>query len=229
MKISLIVEVCGEVETIPAFVFNDDFKHAVSRYDRGVAFCTINPTDDPQVFTEGDHYIGLGETSRGVAAIYEFFDKIAEMSAYEFLSTYVFAMGTDNDFIKDEDWREVTEMPLADAYMTQLHALNDGVNETQDKLSRLLSAIDKEVSNIYHTIERTELDAGFAYSAMTFLQDALLRRRTVKDEVACLNPIRTMLAANMDETIKRHRKNVAMSDEIKRELSVTLKIEDIGF
>jgi hypothetical protein len=120
-------------------------------------------------------------------------------------------------------------MPLADTYLAQLHALNAGVNGTQDRLSGLLSAADKEISNITHMLERTELDEASAYSAMMFLKNALHRRRTVKDEIARLIPIRTMLAANVEETDKRHRKMVAISDEIQRELSVILKIEDIGF
>lgn len=111
-------------------------------------------------------------------------------------------------------------------YLAQLRKLNDDVSASQERLSRLLSGVDREVSNIYHTIERTtEIDEATAYSAMTKLQDALHRRRIVKDEMALLSPVRRLLADNLKDTEKKYRRAAALSDEIRR--YVHIKIEDI--
>lgn len=117
-------------------------------------------------------------------------------------------------------------MPLSDAYLAQLHSLSASVTGTQERLSRLLSEVDCEVSDLYHEIERTDFDEASAFSAMTMLQNALHRRRIVKDEMALLTPVRKLLADNLKDTVRSHRRIVAASDKIRR--YVNLKIEDIG-
>lgn len=119
-------------------------------------------------------------------------------------------------------------MSLSETYLAQLHTLHTGVVGTFDRLNRMQSEMDREVSAIYHEIEKMELDEASALGAARLLQGALRKRRVVKDEIVRLQPIYQMLTTNVDETDKQYRKRVTKSDEIRRSLNVTLKIEDIG-
>jgi hypothetical protein len=102
-RISLAVEICGSPEVVPAYVAFGDYNHAVYEYEGAVTFCSILPTDNDGVYTDGANAVGLGEVTRGERAIYEFFTRLASMSAYDFLSTYVLRNHycADYDFLED--------------------------------------------------------------------------------------------------------------------------------
>lgn len=104
---------------------------------------------------------------------------------------------------------------LSDAYLTKLRTLHADVSDTYERLNRMLSAVDKEISNIYHNVERIEFDGESAYAAITLLQDALHRRRAVKDELSCVRPLMQLFANNVDDMNARYRKAVSRSEEMR--------------
>lgn len=119
-------------------------------------------------------------------------------------------------------------MSLSDSYLQQLHTLHAGVSETYNRLNRMQSEMDRQISGVYHEIEKMEIDEVTGPAAVKLLQDVLRKRRVVKDELIRLQPIYCMLADHVDETEKQYRKRVAKSDEIRRSLNVTLNFNDIG-
>lgn len=119
-------------------------------------------------------------------------------------------------------------MPISDAYLTQLKALNEDMAATYARLGRLLSAVDNEVNAVYHAIERTVFDEASAFAAITMLQNALHRRRVVKDELAKFNPVRRLLSDNIDVADRKHRRAIDLSEKMRGPLNVNLKINDIS-
>ncbi|MFB6362506.1 hypothetical protein ACFCP7_00410 [Paenibacillus elgii] len=118
-------------------------------------------------------------------------------------------------------------MPTSEDYFAQLRTLYANVKDAYDRLNRAQSAADREVSAIYHEIERTEFDDDSAIAVVLLLQNSLRKRRAIKDEFRRLAPIYEMFNANIGPTEERYFKIAAKSAELRHSLNVTLTISDI--
>ncbi|WP_028560910.1 hypothetical protein [Paenibacillus pinihumi] len=119
-------------------------------------------------------------------------------------------------------------MPIVDSYLARYRNLNSEVMSKYQKLTNALSEVDREVSAIYHEIEKLDLTETCGHAAAVMLQQVLHRRRVIKGELAQLLPLFRALNGQCSKVIQKHREQAAKNDEIRRSLNVTLTIEDIG-
>lgn len=122
-------------------------------------------------------------------------------------------------------------MCLAGSYLTQLQRLTDEISRDRAKLSELNSQLDRDISAIYHEIEKMDLTPDNAYHICALLQSTLRKRRVVKDEFARMNSITDLIDSNrnrVENAQKRYEKAAASSEKVRQSLNVTLTIHDIG-
>lgn len=80
---------------------------------------------------------------------------------------------------------DVTSNSSIDDVVKKLKAVSSlGFQDELNELHKKESLIDQEISDIYHYIEFSTLNAADGYKAYKLLKDTLLRRRAIKDEVA---------------------------------------------
>lgn len=118
-------------------------------------------------------------------------------------------------------------MSLAKNYIDQLHKLNKTVSGTFEGLTRMQSSIDKELSVVYHEIEREEIDVYNGYLYAKRLQEVLKRRRVVKDEIARLSSFKSTLENTVKDDDSRYERVAKKSEEVRNSLNVTMTINDI--
>lgn len=70
-----------------------------------------------------------------------------------------------------------------------LNGLINDVLKRKEELNRQLSEVDKELSDIDHYIEFTNLNAAQGYKACKMRKDRRIRRRSIKNELAVLEVI----------------------------------------
>ena len=115
----------------------------------------------------------------------------------------------------------------SDLLYEQLRGLYYEVTSFYDELNRHQSQYDKQISEIYHELEKVELNHVNAYEYAIKLQDVLRKRRVVKDELARLQPIRNYVNATFNELQKQIDRVVSKSNEIRKSLNVTLSISEV--
>jgi len=115
----------------------------------------------------------------------------------------------------------------SDLLYEQLRNLYYDVTSFYDELNRYQSHYDKQISEIYHELERIELNHVNAYDYALKLQDVLRKRRVVKDELARLHPVRNYINATFSELQKQIDRAVSKSNEIRKSLNVTLSISEV--
>lgn len=113
------------------------------------------------------------------------------------------------------------------SYFDALLALRDEVNSAFTLLNRKQSELDRQVTAIYHELEKCELDADSGFAAAVLLQDVLRRRRVVKDEISRMAPLFKFLSDHTGGLIQNYHKRAAKSEEIRRNLNVTLTLEEV--
>lgn len=119
-------------------------------------------------------------------------------------------------------------MPIVDGYLAQYRQLHSEVMSKYQRLQNALSAADRQISAIYHEIEKTDLTYASGHAAAVMLQSVLRRRRVVKGEIAQLRPLHESITKTYDKVVHQHREQAAKDEQIRRQLNVTLTIEDIG-
>lgn len=118
-------------------------------------------------------------------------------------------------------------MSNSKTYFDALLSLREEINVAHETLNRKQSELDRQVSAIYHDIETRDLDTDSGYSAAVNLQEALRRRRVVKDEIACLSPLYQFLNDHTDALIKDYRKRTRKSEEFRLTWNVTFTLEEV--
>jgi hypothetical protein len=116
---------------------------------------------------------------------------------------------------------------ISDIYHKRIVDTHLEVRETYNKLGMMLSVLDTRLSEIYHSIEKTddrELDA-IAYTSQ--LKSVLTRRRVVKDEMARLKPFASMAKQALNEIEVRYEGAMRKSFEIRQQLNVTMTLDDV--
>jgi|GEM_PF-5173856 len=123
-------------------------------------------------------------------------------------------------------------MSLADTYLAQFKALQSEVASKFAKLQSALSSLDKQVSALYHEIERLDFEGqdgiSASYAAVTMLQTVLRQRRVIKGEIAQLGPLNSAIQSSCDKAADQCRKKAEKNNQIRQSLNVTLTINDIG-
>lgn len=118
-------------------------------------------------------------------------------------------------------------MSNSQSYFDALLALREEVVAAFKLLNRKQSELDRQVSAIYHEIEKCELDVDSGFAAAVLLQDVLRRRRVVKDEISHMAPLYKFLSDQTGALIDNYQKRVEKSEEIRRNLNVTLTLEEV--
>lgn len=76
------------------------------------------------------------------------------------------------------------DKPLFDEVIAKLKSLNiTGFNTEHSELSKRLSKIDQEITDIQHYIELTNLNVVQGYKAYKLLHEKLIKRRAIKDDM----------------------------------------------
>ena len=122
-------------------------------------------------------------------------------------------------------------MPLAASYLGRLNALQSEVNATYEALNRKQSELDREIGAIHREIEDTWFDDSHLFERASRLQEVLRQRRVATDEMASLSAVYRLFEGMSDPlaaTEASCRRSFAKSEEIRRQLHVTLTIDDIG-
>lgn len=118
-------------------------------------------------------------------------------------------------------------MELVNGYMTQLHGIRDAVKASYDALNHEQSRLDKQVSAIYHELEKVDLDVLGGYAASRQLQAVLRSRRVVKDEIAGIIRLNQKLQSFVSNADKEVQKSAAHHECWKVDFNITLSIHDI--
>lgn len=80
---------------------------------------------------------------------------------------------------------EVHDGSLFDSIFEDLKKIDlISFHKEQSELSKKMSRVDQEVADIQHYIEFNRLNAAEGYKAFKMLQDKLLERRVIKDDLA---------------------------------------------
>ncbi|RVT62783.1 hypothetical protein [Niallia taxi] len=112
-------------------------------------------------------------------------------------------------------------------YYEKLVGLYEETKAAYDKLNGLQSALDRQVSRIYHDIEKSEFDLEKGNEYALRLKETLQNRRVVKDELKKLAPVYRMLRDNVSWVEEQYTKVVAKSYELKASLNVTKTINGV--
>lgn len=113
--------------------------------------------------------------------------------------------------IKEASTNTVTEnTSLFDEVVTKLQEINgSGFSEKHSTLSQKLSLIDQEISDIQHYIEFNKLNAAEGYKAFKMLQDKLLQRRVIKNDMVKFQVLSSAKISDIfDGTLDKNLKEV---------------------
>ncbi|MFD1018679.1 hypothetical protein [Thalassobacillus hwangdonensis] len=115
----------------------------------------------------------------------------------------------------------------AQDYFDQLRYLNEEITVTYERLNALQSRFDKEISEIYHDIERSDFDLTDGLQTTLRLKEVLQQRRAVKDQLVRIQPMYDLLRRNFrrvnDEYLRRSEKG----DQVRSSLNSTMRIEEV--
>lgn len=118
-------------------------------------------------------------------------------------------------------------MCLGQSYLDRLRKLEAEMKETSELLSRLESDIDKQVSKIYHDIERETFNVEGGYNLAKKLKDVLQERRVIKDEAARFRSVYHTFNETLRSIENRYKQAVRHSEKVRRSLNVKLTIEEV--
>ncbi len=123
-------------------------------------------------------------------------------------------------------------MCIASKFLSEMQSLTDRINVEFDKLSKLNSKLDKEISHLYHLIEQTNFNAYEGWSFCKELQIALRKRREVKHEISRLHTLRREIDVNkfkdnINSAQSKVHKSKAENDLYKGHWPERFKVEDL--
>ncbi|GCD81917.1 hypothetical protein PTHTG4_09790 [Parageobacillus thermoglucosidasius] len=115
----------------------------------------------------------------------------------------------------------------SDSFYEQLQSLYYEITSFYDELNKYQSHYDKQVSAIYHELEKVELTHANAYEYALKLQDVLRKRRVVKDELARLQPVYNYINETFNKLQKQIERAISSSNKIRKSLNMTLSISEV--
>lgn len=118
-------------------------------------------------------------------------------------------------------------MTLASHYFERLKELHTEIAENFDMLNKMQSEADKQVSAIYHEIEKHDFDESEGFQYARELKDVLQRRRCIKSELVQLQPAHDLLRRHISEVEREYKRRVKKGEEVARSLNATITIEAV--
>lgn len=113
-------------------------------------------------------------------------------------------------------------------YFDKLNALYTEMKAQFDQLNMLQSLFDKQVSSLYHELEKAgDLDVAEGHTFAETLQDTLRRRRVVKQEIALMLQTYLAIKDQIGKIEERHSRALRKTFEIKDSLNVTMEISEV--
>ncbi|MEG9297035.1 hypothetical protein V6B33_11265 [Mangrovibacillus sp. Mu-81] len=120
------------------------------------------------------------------------------------------------------------EQYLSDELHCKIVDLQTEVKDTYRKLNMMLSALDKRISELYHSLERTPPDDVDAIAFTSQLKAVLERRRVVKDERARLKLFNGLAGHSLREIELNYDRALQASFEIRQDFHVELTLEEVA-
>lgn len=116
---------------------------------------------------------------------------------------------------------------LHDRYANQLFTLYSQTKGTRMRLSEQQSKYDKALTTFYHDLEQLAITPADSYEYLIALQNILLKRRTVKQELYQINIIERSLQASVDSIKSKRNQAVKNIADYNRTLNVNISINDV--
>jgi hypothetical protein len=116
---------------------------------------------------------------------------------------------------------------LANQYARRMQALCDEVDRVYTALNSEQSRYDKQVSGIYHELEKVELDEASGFAAVVTLQDVLRKRRVIKDEFTAIDRLRAVMSGCMADACKELSRQADKHARWCADFRITLSISDV--
>lgn len=101
------------------------------------------------------------------------------------------------------------------------------IKRTYGKLVGELSKLDKQISALYHELEKTDLSEESGYQYSIALQNLLRRRRIVKDEMIPFEIMRRELGKSLPTLEEHINRNRMKSESIRSQLNVSISIDQV--
>lgn len=105
---------------------------------------------------------------------------------------------------------------------------NNLYNKRFNELNKKLSIMDRKKSDIEHYIELKNLDASSGFGIYKKLQQILLERRAIKDEIDCLSQIRFIGERSVLNKLSRYDKKKNDIEHGERKYTTKVMTEEFG-
>lgn len=109
----------------------------------------------------------------------------------------------------------------------KLSRTHSEVKHTYYRLKSEMSKTDKQISNLYHELEKTDLTEELGYQYSIALQNLLRKRRVIKDEFIPIDIMFQSMSESIENLKERIGRNREKSEEIRSSLNVSLKIAEV--
>lgn len=116
---------------------------------------------------------------------------------------------------------------LHDTYANQLYTLYEDTKDTGARLLKELSKYDKNLSAFYHEVETKDISPSDAYGYVVALQNILIKRRTIKQEIHQVGIIERNLHTSVEALKPKRNAAVRRMSEYNRTLNVQVTINDV--
>lgn len=103
----------------------------------------------------------------------------------------------------------------------------ESIKRSHRKLRYELSNVDKQVSELYHDLEKTDLTEELGYQYSVALQNLLRKRRVIKDEYIPFDILRNNFRDSFEKSHKALSKNQSSSNRVRTSLNVSIAINDV--
>jgi hypothetical protein len=120
------------------------------------------------------------------------------------------------------------EKHLSEKYHRQIIDLHKEIRNTYRQLGNMLSVLDKRVSELTHSLERTPADDVDAIAFTSQLKAVLERRRVVKDERARIKLFNSLAAHTLGEIELNYERTLNASFQIRNDFHVELTLEEVA-
>lgn len=114
-----------------------------------------------------------------------------------------------------------------DRYANRLFTLYSETKSTRLRLNREQSRYDKSLSAFYHDLEQRDITPADSHEYLVALQNILLKRRAVKQELYHIELIERSLQASVDTLKPQRRRATQRTTEYNQTLNVNLTINDV--
>lgn len=118
-------------------------------------------------------------------------------------------------------------MKLYENPYKQMRKSYETIKRNYRRLRGELSRIDKQISALYHELEKTDLSEEMGYQYSVALQNMLRKRRIIKDELISLEILRNTFRDSFEQANKRLTGNRTKSEKIRKSLNVSIKINEV--